>query len=210
MIIQVRTLTRGIEPRVGSRVITISGGYYSPLRKEASSLDLTTMTTIADGHLSPMAQLKVPYKTYEDVKGSTGNAVDSIAIKGIKLSGWTIESHRGSIADSKTIEESSSSWGIPLPEMPFDKNRLVLKHEASGWIYQFDAMQALRSIDGVDDKVRLMGIGPPLKSTKNVFGLKPNKSKRVKVAHASEWEKKRCVAEVEGRRGEDEWQLMWS
>lgn len=131
------------------------------------------------------------HRLFEEVKSSTGNAVDSVTVKGITLSGWTIESHRGSIADSKTIEESSSSWGIPLPEMPFDKSRLVITHESSGWKYQFDAMQALRSIDGVEKDARLMGMGPPLKSTKNVFGQKPNKSRRVKVAHASEWEKKR-------------------
>lgn len=131
-------------------------------------------------------------KPYEHVMGST--ALDSFNVKGITLSGWNIESHRGSIADSKTIDECSSQWGIPLPEMPFDKNKLVIKHESSGWTYQFDALKALRSVDGVDDSCRLIGIGPPLKTTKSVFGQKPIKSRRVKVAHATEWEKKRWVA----------------
>lgn len=131
-------------------------------------------------------------RPYEYSKGST--ALDSINVKGISLSGWNIESHRGSIADSKTIDECSTQWGIPLPEMPFDKNRLVIKHESSGWTYQFDALKALRSIDGVEEGFRLFGMGPPGKTTRTVFGQKPSKSRRVKVAHASEWEKRRCVA----------------
>lgn len=138
------------------------------------------------------------HETYESTRASAkegegASALDSVAVKGITIAGWTVETQRGSIADSKTIDEYSSRWGIPLPEMPFDKNRLILRHEASGWSYLFDAAEALRSVEGVDEKAHLPGRCPP-KTSKSVFGQKPGKSRRVKVAHAGEWGKKRCVS----------------
>ncbi|UZJ55442.1 hypothetical protein CBS101457_004762 [Exobasidium rhododendri] len=129
------------------------------------------------------------WNIYEHTKSSTGNAIDKIHVKGISIAGWKIETQRGSIADSKTIDECSSQWGIPLPEMPFDKNRLILTYQ-NDWSYQFDALQALRNVEGVEEECYLGG-----KSTtgtsKTVFGQKPTKSRRVKVAHANEWGKKR-------------------
>jgi hypothetical protein len=112
-----------------------------------------------------------------------------VNIKGISIDGWKIETQRGSIADSKTIDECSSQWGIPLPEMPFDKNKLVISHE-NGWSYHFDAFRALRSVEGVEDEVYLTGKSTN-STTKTIFGQKPTKSRRVKVAHANEWGKKR-------------------
>jgi hypothetical protein len=133
------------------------------------------------------------YDVYEDSRSASGNSIDRTNIKGVSIAGWKIETHRGSIADSKTIDECSSQWGIPLPEMPFDKNKLVLIHE-SGWHYQFDTLQSLRSVEGVDEKVHLASKSNT-STTKTIFGQKPKKSRRVKVAHANEWGKKRYVNE---------------
>ena len=130
------------------------------------------------------------HKTYERTQSNSESALDSVNVKGILVAGWKIETQRGSIADSKTIDDCSTQWGIPLPEMPFDKNQLILTHEPSGWTYHFDALQALRSVEGVNDDVYLPGLCPPT-SSKVLFGEKPAKSRRVKVAHASEWGKKR-------------------
>lgn len=127
---------------------------------------------------------------YENKQKRSESALDVVTVKGITIAGWSIETQRGSIADTKTIDDSSTQWGIPLPEMPFDKNKLILRHDASGWVYEFDAFQALRSVDGVEESSRLNGLRPP-RAARSVLGRKPEKKQRVKVAYANEWGKKR-------------------
>lgn len=139
------------------------------------------------------------------------SAADVVHVKGINICGWTVETSRGSIADSKTIDELSDRLKIPLPEMPFDKNALRITHEASGWQYIFDAVSALRSVEGVDQAHRTSGldVGDGSVGTSNgsagtggagskraqrsggLLGDKPKKSRRVKVAYADEWGKSR-------------------
>lgn len=36
--------------------------------------------------------------------------------------------------------------GLPLPEMPFGNNSLVIRHETLGWEYKFDTLEALRLV----------------------------------------------------------------
>lgn len=143
------------------------------------------------------------------VSATPSSVADTVHVRGISIAGWRIETHRGSIADSKTIDTLSESWGIPLPEMPFDKNSLVIVHEQSGWQYVFDGMRALQSVEGVDEAVHRPGVemgregmepdasssrasGTAGKTRRHGLGEKP-KSKRVKVSYANEWGKKRCV-----------------
>lgn len=98
--------------------------------------------------------------------------------------------------------------GIPPPEMVFPSNRLVLRHETTGWEYVFGVEKALRCVDGVNGDWRVQGVdlsqewrgqasggasGTGKKSTTQ-FGEKPDrkkKSKGIKVAYADEWGKSR-------------------
>lgn len=148
------------------------------------------------------------------------SAADVVHVKGIAICGWTIETSRGSIADSKTIDELSDRLKIPVPEMPFDKNALRIKHEASGWQYVFNFVGALQSVEGVNQAHRTLGLdvsdgGISSSSTSNgggaagskraqergagsMLGDKPKKSRRVKVAYADEWGKSREPASGTG------------
>lgn len=56
--------------------------------------------------------------------------------------------------------------GLPLPEMPFGNNSLVIQHKKLGWEYRFDTLEALR----------LVRLGE----------LKPGDG-GVKVGYAKEW-----------------------
>ena len=60
--------------------------------------------------------------------------------------------------------------GLPLPEMPFGNNSLIIRHEGLGWEYKFDALEALR----------LVRLG----------NLEPGDG-GVKVGYAKEWLKSR-------------------
>lgn len=154
---------------------------------------------------------KTKYETFEERRNNatsstleenthSSSLADIINVRGIKIAGWTIETHRGSIADSKTIDELSDSWGIPLPEMPFDKNKLVIKYDGKqgdkrqSWQYSFDGMSALQSVEGVSKSSALKGLELNQSASYNKgttrFGEKP-KQKRVQVSYANEWGKKR-------------------
>ncbi|PWN34182.1 TIP41-domain-containing protein, partial [Meira miltonrushii] len=131
-----------------------------------------------------------------DSNTPSASLADVINVRGIKIAGWTIETHRGSIADSKTIDDLSDSWGIPLPEMPFDKNKLVIRYdgEQQSWQYSFDGMSALQSVEGVSESSALKGLELNQSASHHKgttrFGEKPKK-KRVQVSYANEWGKKR-------------------
>jgi type 2A phosphatase activator TIP41 len=136
---------------------------------------------------------------------SSASVADTVNVRGIEIAGWKIESHKGSIADSKSIDERSEAWGIPLPEMPFDKNRLVLQYIGPDktqptWAYCLDGMSALRSVEGVNKEMAVRGISfesdselsTGKASRSAALGQKPAKaSKRVQVSYASEWGRKR-------------------
>lgn len=129
------------------------------------------------------------------------SVADTVQVRGISVAGWTIETHRGSIADSKTIDNLSDEWEIPLPEMPFDKNKLIIKHPLTGWVYCFNGMDALRSIEGVQANRKFSGIdmGKDESNQSNhnarvgKSGLGEKPKKRVQVSYANEWGKKRYV-----------------
>ncbi|MCO5584975.1 hypothetical protein L7F22_038907 [Adiantum nelumboides] len=136
-----------------------------------------------------------------DSNSTSASLADVINVRGIKIAGWTIETHRGSIADSKTIDELSDNWGIPLPEMPFDKNKLVIRYDGNkndekqqSWQYSFDGMSALKSVEGVSEQSTFKGmeLNRSISHHKGTtrFGEKPKK-KRVQVSYANEWGKKR-------------------
>lgn len=108
------------------------------------------------------------------------------------------------------MEALGEKLGIPPPEMVFPSNRLVLRHEGSGWEYVFGVERALRCVDGVNEDWKVQGVdlsqewrgaagagasgsGSGKKSTTQ-FGEKPDRKKKtkgIKVAYADEWGKSR-------------------
>ncbi|ETS62516.1 hypothetical protein PaG_03148 [Moesziomyces aphidis] len=118
--------------------------------------------------------------------------------RGIDLGGWSVRVTSGPIGSSAEMDALSEVLGIPPPEMAFPHNSLVLQHAASGFSLCFDAVRALRSIDGVQSRNRLHGIdcresAAAGKATRSsVPGAKPpKKSSSIKVAYAKEWGKSR-------------------
>ncbi|KAG8923616.1 hypothetical protein FRC00_006030 [Tulasnella sp. 408] len=76
------------------------------------------------------------------VNGSPGDPTTSIDIQG-----WKIASTSLPISNAPEIDELQETLhGLPIPEMPFGNNSIVLKHEASGWEYSFNALGALSGV----------------------------------------------------------------
>ncbi|KAG8956613.1 hypothetical protein FRC04_000091 [Tulasnella sp. 424] len=77
-----------------------------------------------------------------EVNGSPGDSTTSIDIQG-----WTITSTSLPISNATEIDQLQETLhGLPIPEMPFGNNSIVLKHEASGWEYSFTALGALSGV----------------------------------------------------------------
>jgi type 2A phosphatase activator TIP41 len=91
----------------------------------------------------------------------------------IDTNGWTISEHKYPISNAAQLDELQASLGLPLPEMTFGNNKLVLKHHPSGWEYSFDTRSALESV-----KAGELGPGDGA----------------VKVGYADAWLKSRCLA----------------
>lgn len=63
-----------------------------------------------------------------------------------ETNGWSISADKYPISNTTQVEELQNKLGIPLPEMTFGNNKLVLKHNPSGWEYYFDTESALESV----------------------------------------------------------------
>jgi type 2A phosphatase activator TIP41 len=60
---------------------------------------------------------------------------------------WTIISTTLPISNAGEISAMQEELGgLPLPEMPFGNNSLVIRHENLGWEYKFDTLEALRLV----------------------------------------------------------------
>ncbi|KAG9011520.1 hypothetical protein FRB94_008089 [Tulasnella sp. JGI-2019a] len=85
---------------------------------------------------------KIPQIPKHTVNGATGDSTTSITING-----WTITSTSLPISNAPEIDQMQDTLnGLPLPEMPFGNNCVILHHEASGWEYTFNALEALRYV----------------------------------------------------------------
>lgn len=60
---------------------------------------------------------------------------------------WIISAYKYPISNTAQLEELQNKYGFPLPEMTFGNNKLVLKHEPSGWEHTFDTQTALETIN---------------------------------------------------------------
>ncbi|KAG8903067.1 hypothetical protein FRB99_003773 [Tulasnella sp. 403] len=82
---------------------------------------------------------KIPPHEVHDLEGQPTTSID--------IEGWTISSTSMPISNSGEIDQLQESLnGLPMPEMPFGNNSIVLRHHASGWEYRFDAAGALAGV----------------------------------------------------------------
>ncbi|KTW27904.1 uncharacterized protein T551_02871 [Pneumocystis jirovecii RU7] len=85
--------------------------------------------------------------------------------RSIHLQDWSVISTKGSILTSEEIQQFSSRLMIPIPEMTFGKNQVIMEH-SSGWRMAFTAYDALEKVDKTGKEV-------------------------IQVSYANEWVKKR-------------------
>lgn len=76
---------------------------------------------------------------------------------GITICDWTIRSHQSSIADSGSEEALSSTLGIKLPGMLFDKSYLQINFgdQERGLQIEFSASNALKMVGDADPSIRV-------------------------------------------------------
>lgn len=80
--------------------------------------------------------------------------------------GFTIYLRKLPISKSGKIDELSAELGIPLPEMIFGDNEVLIIHEASGWSIDFNTPAALDCVDKTGESM-------------------------LQVAHSAEWQRTR-------------------
>lgn len=80
--------------------------------------------------------------------------------------GFKISTLKLPISKAGPIDDMSKKLGIPVPEMIFGDNMVAIEHLASGWRLEFNAYDALDTVD---------------KTEKNML----------KVAYSNEWSKSR-------------------
>jgi type 2A phosphatase activator TIP41 len=67
--------------------------------------------------------------------------------KTIKIFDWEIRATVLPISNAAELDSLQTSLsGLPLPEMTFGNNCLLLKHTKTGWEYRFDAESALKGV----------------------------------------------------------------
>ncbi|KAG8880264.1 hypothetical protein FRB97_000976 [Tulasnella sp. 331] len=89
--------------------------------------------------MSGIQTLPIPEHT---IQGEPGDSTTSISIHG-----WNISCTSLPISNAPEIDQMHETLkGLPLPEMPFGNNSVVLRHEASGWEYTFTALEALKGV----------------------------------------------------------------
>ena len=66
--------------------------------------------------------------------------------QGVDILDWSITATTRPISEAAEEEKILRAIEIPVPEMLFGGNSLVLKHKPSGWTYRFDALNALRCV----------------------------------------------------------------
>jgi type 2A phosphatase activator TIP41 len=67
---------------------------------------------------------------------------------GLRIAGWTITIEKKPILNSAEFDEWSEKLNIPkLPDMLFGNNKFELKHDATGFVYSFNAFDALQQIE---------------------------------------------------------------
>jgi len=71
----------------------------------------------------------------------------------ITQSGFSISTHKLPISKAGPIEEMTNKLGIAPPEMIFGDNSVRIEHAKSGWIIEFNALDALDLVDKKGDSM---------------------------------------------------------
>lgn len=66
--------------------------------------------------------------------------------RSIEVFSWTLKTFVAPIISASEVDAMQASLGLPLPEMTFGNNSLVIRHNPSGWEYCFDTESALRLV----------------------------------------------------------------
>jgi len=80
--------------------------------------------------------------------GSEGMGSEEENTRKFDCNGWTFESHKNTALSSSGRLDLSEKYGlphVPLPEMLFKENVLVVTHQATGWRVLFCAEDALQT-----------------------------------------------------------------
>ena len=85
--------------------------------------------------------------------------------------GWTITSHKYPISDAEELHEIQSQLHFPVPEMTYGNNKLVLRHNSTGWEYVFETLGALQAVRAGEEA----------------------SDTEIKVGHADAWLKSRYI-----------------
>ncbi|KAF8655341.1 hypothetical protein AX16_003114 [Volvariella volvacea WC 439] len=92
-----------------------------------------------------------------DISGATPNNTTTVSIpdhqlyespncRSIRVGDWYITASTNPISPAYQCDALQASLGIPLPEMTFGNNHLVLHHRPSGFMYTFRTEDALRYV----------------------------------------------------------------
>ncbi|KAI4295720.1 hypothetical protein L6164_035736 [Bauhinia variegata] len=81
----------------------------------------------------------------KDLKAAGAELFADVGRRGVRIHGWEIESRKGSILNSSTLQQWEEELQTShLPEMVFGENSLILRHVTSGTRIHFNAFDALR------------------------------------------------------------------
>ncbi|CCU99161.1 unnamed protein product [Malassezia sympodialis ATCC 42132] len=149
---------------------------------------------------------RVPHRLFENKvhecprsSSDAGKTVppEQVWERGIVIGDWTVRVTHGRIANASDIEALSEKLDVPLPEMPFLHNALTLEHARSGFSYCFDAVRALRCIDGVRPEQQLTPIECEPAAQAVGPHARPHRTlsrSGIQVAYAKEWGQSRRAA----------------
>jgi type 2A phosphatase activator TIP41 len=84
--------------------------------------------------------------TPESTPAPPHKLTESPNTRGIEIGDWQITTATNPIANALVLDELHNKLKLPLPEMTFANNYLLLEHKPSGWKYTFDAAHALAGV----------------------------------------------------------------
>lgn len=67
-------------------------------------------------------------------------------VRSVDIQNWTITACSKPIVTAQESDKLCTLLGFPLPEMTYGSNKLLLRHNVSGWQFQFDTVEALRCV----------------------------------------------------------------
>lgn len=103
------------------------------------------MASNAMATTSRILQNQAPPLPLVNEGGATGDGKRNIHVQG-----WTVETCKMPILNSKEIKHFGEQLKVPLPEICFGNNYLSIKHPGSGFHYQWNTLDALLPLNPVE------------------------------------------------------------